>query len=160
MCEFPRVLGWKPQTKMGPYCKIYKKTILAHEFWGDNQYFQSLRPRTAFQWHRACYFLWCTILALGGGGGGAQFSFGGGTSSDLGGTAPKCPRGAGPVENTCACVLGLEHSFPWPRKGLSSEGLSLASEFFCVLDHGLEPGGLDSTSDTHCILNAVGLSIS
>ena len=40
--------------------------------------------------------------------------------------------------------LGLEHSCPWPREGLSSEGLSLASDFFCVL--GLEPCVLDSTS--------------
>ena len=31
--------------------------------------------------------------------------------------------------------LGLEHSCPWPRKGLSSEGLSLAlaSDFFVSL---------------------------
>ena len=31
--------------------------------------------------------------------------------------------------NTCSCVLdlGLEHSCPWPRDGLSSERLSLAS---------------------------------
>ena len=41
-------------------------------------------------------------------------------------------------------VLGLEHSCPWPREGLSSERLSLASDFFCVL--GLEPCVLDSTS--------------
>ena len=35
-------------------------------------------------------------------------------------------------------VLGLEHSCPWPREGLSSEGLSLAlaSDFFCVLGLG------------------------
>ena len=33
--------------------------------------------------------------------------------------------------------LGLEHSCPWPRECLSSERLSLASDFFCVL--GLEP---------------------
>ena len=26
---------------------------------------------------------------------------------------------------------GLEHSCPWPREGLSSEGLSLASDFLC-----------------------------
>ena len=45
---------------------------LAHEFCGDNQYLGSLRPQTAIQWHRACYFLWGTILAWG-----AQFSFGG-----------------------------------------------------------------------------------
>ena len=30
-------------------------------------------------------------------------------------------------------VLGLEHSCPWPRECLSSERLSLASDFFCVL---------------------------
>ena len=30
-------------------------------------------------------------------------------------------------------VLGLEHSCPWPREDLSSEGLSLASDFFVSL---------------------------
>ena len=29
--------------------------------------------------------------------------------------------------------LGLKHSCPWPREGLSSEGLSLASDFFVSL---------------------------
>ena len=29
------------------YYKICKKTVLVHEFWGDNQYLGSLRPRTA-----------------------------------------------------------------------------------------------------------------
>ena len=43
-------------------------------------------------------------------------------------------------------VLGLEHSCPWPRECLSSERLSLASDFFCVLGLGLEPCVLDSTS--------------
>ena len=45
-------------------------------------------------------------------------------------------------------VFGLEHSCPWPRECLSSEGLSLAlaSDFFCVLGLGLEPCVLDSTS--------------
>ena len=45
--------------------------------------------------------------------------------------------------------LGLEHSCPWPRECLSSERLSLASDFFCVfgLGLGLEPCVLDSTSD-------------
>ena len=33
----------------GVYCKIYEKTVLAHEFWGDNQYFGSLSPRIALQ---------------------------------------------------------------------------------------------------------------
>ena len=55
--------GVKPQKK-GPYYKICKKAVLSHEFWGNNQYLGSLRPRTALQWHQACYFLWGTILAL------------------------------------------------------------------------------------------------
>ena len=42
--------------------------------------------------------------------------------------------------------LGLEHSCPWPRECLSSERLSLASDFFCVLGLGLEPCVLDSTT--------------
>ena len=42
--------------------------------------------------------------------------------------------------------LGLEHICPWPREGLSSEGLSLALDFFCVLGLGLEPCVLDYTS--------------
>ena len=29
--------------------------------------------------------------------------------------------------------LGVKHSCPWPREGLSSEGLSLASDFFVSL---------------------------
>ena len=47
------------------------------------------------------------------------------------------------LESTWACVLG-----PWPREGLSSVGLSLAStsDIFCVLGLGLEPCVLDSTS--------------
>ena len=47
------------------------------------------------------------------------------------------------LESTCACVLG---PWPWPRECLSSERLSLASFFFCVLGLGLEPCVLDSTS--------------
>ena len=42
--------------------------------------------------------------------------------------------------------LGLELSCPWPREVLSLEGLSLASDFFCVLGLGLEPCVLDSIS--------------
>ena len=45
--------------------------------------------------------------------------------------------------------LGLEHSCPWPRECLSSERLSLASDFFCVLGLGLEPCVLDSTCAHH-----------
>ena len=54
--------------------------------------------------------------------------------------------------------LGLEHSFPWPRVGLSSEGLSLvlASEFFCVL--GLEPCVLNSTSGNYIFIHQVTLA--
>ena len=49
------------------------------------------------------------------------------------------------LKNKCACVVGLEHSCPWPRDGLSWERLYLASDFFCVL--GLESCVLDSTPD-------------
>ena len=48
--------------------------------------------------------------------------------------------------------LGLEHSCPWPRECLSSERLSLASDFFCVLGLGLEPCVLDSTSDAYRLI--------
>ena len=41
------------------------------------------------------------------------------------------------LKNTFACVLGLEHSCPWPWKGLSSEELSLASDFFVSLTSSL-----------------------
>ena len=56
--------GVKPQKK-GLYNKICKKTVLAHEFWGNNQYLGSLRTRIALQSHRACYFLLGSILAWG-----------------------------------------------------------------------------------------------
>ena len=61
-------------------------------------------------------------------------------------------------------VLDLEHSCPWPRQGLSSEGLSLALAsdffcvlglglgFFCVLGLGLDPYVLDSTSAKYLCL--------
>ena len=49
---------------------------------------------------------------------------------------------------------GLEHSCPWPREGLFSERLSLASDFFCVLGLGLEPSVLDSTSASNLHLLA------
>ena len=51
--------------KRGLNYKICEKTVLAHEFRGDNQYLGSLRPRTALQWQQVCYFLWGTILAWG-----------------------------------------------------------------------------------------------
>ena len=56
---------WGETTKKGSLLQNLQKTVLAHEFWGDNQYLRSLRPRTALQWHRASYFLWGTILVLG-----------------------------------------------------------------------------------------------
>ena len=41
---------WGEITKInGLYCKVYEKTTLAHKFWGNNQYFGSLRPRIALQ---------------------------------------------------------------------------------------------------------------
>ena len=76
---------------MGRYCKISETTVLAHEFQGDNQYLGSLRPRTALQWHRACYFFGGTILAWG-----AQFSFWG--EAVIWGARPQiAPRGVGPA---------------------------------------------------------------
>ena len=59
--------------------KAIVKTVLVYEFWGDNQHLGSLRPRTAFQWHPACYFLWGTIPVWE-----AQAVI-------WGGTAPVCP---------------------------------------------------------------------
>ena len=55
----------------GLYCKNCEKTVLAHEFWGDNQYFESLSLRTTLQGTEHVTFLG-TILAWG-----AQFLCGG-----------------------------------------------------------------------------------
>ena len=45
--------------------------------------------------------------------------------------------------------LGLEHSCPWLREGLS---VALASDFFCVAAGlGLGHCVLDSTSDSHVV---------
>ena len=52
---FPRSRERRPKKRSLP--NIFKKSILAHEFLGDDQYFGGLKPRTALQWHRACYFL-------------------------------------------------------------------------------------------------------
>ena len=86
-CDFPRVLGWNHK-KNGFSLQNLQKTVLAHEFWGggDDHYFGSLRPRIALQGHRACYFLWSTILAWGG----HNFRFGG-HKQWFGITAPECP---------------------------------------------------------------------
>ena len=83
-------------TKKDLYHKICEKTVLAQEFWSYNQYLGSLRPRTALQWHRGCYFLWGTILA---------WVMGGGHNSRLGGHKQwfgrvwprNAPRGVGPA---------------------------------------------------------------
>ena len=88
--------GVKPQ-KNGSSLQNLQKTVLALDFWGDNQYLGSLRPRTAFQWHRARYFLLGTILAWG-----AQFLFGG-TNRDLGGTALECP----PWRRACCKITAI-----------------------------------------------------
>ena len=68
--------------------KIYENTVLAHEFWGDNQYFESLRRRTAL------FF-------------GAQSSRLGGAQTVVWGARPRkapLPRGAG-LGTTCDSVL-------------------------------------------------------
>ena len=55
MREFSRISEVKPQKKIIFITKTAKKTVLAHEFWGDNQYLGSLRPRTALQWHHRLF---------------------------------------------------------------------------------------------------------
>ena len=91
----------KPDRKKGFCCKICEKTVLAHEFWGDNQYFGSVRPRTALQWHQAFYFLWGIILAWG-----AQFSFGVALAVIWGARPRNAPREAGPETQYAQPALG------------------------------------------------------
>ena len=86
MCKF-----WGEYQKKNFHCKICKKST--HEYWVNDQYFGVLRPRTELQWHRAYYFLWDTILALGD-----PFLAWGDTSSDLGARLRNTPRGAGPKQ--------------------------------------------------------------
>ena len=109
MRGFSRILGWrqkklnfhlknariftnsgvKPQKKKDLYYTFWKKkTVLAHEFWGDNHYLGSLRPQTALSGTEPVTFF------------GAQSSLGRhsscleGTSSDLGRARPRnAPRG-------------------------------------------------------------------
>ena len=81
--------GVRPHKKGSLLQNLRKKTVLDHEFWGDKQYFGGLSLRTALQWYLACHFLWGTILAWGG-----SILVWGITSTDLGGTAPKCPPSA------------------------------------------------------------------
>ena len=91
---------------------------LAHEFCGDNQYLGSLRPQTAIQWHRACYFLWGTILARG-----AQFSFGG-HKQRFGGQGP----GMSPVASG---LLQLYSNFIKIKKGICPEMYAKFHEIRC-----------------------------
>ena len=85
MRKFPQIPEWNHKKK-GLYYKICEKAVFSHEFWGDNPYLGSRRSQTVLKWHRACYFLWGTILAWGG-----RFIVWGGTSSDLGDTFSECP---------------------------------------------------------------------
>ena len=57
-------------------------------------------------------------------------------------TCPLCPLSSALASRIL--VLGLEHSCPWSRKGLSSRSRSLVLDFFCVV--GLEGCVLDSAS--------------
>ena len=52
--------------KKGLHRDICEKAVLAHVFCGVDQHFGSFKPRTALQWHRACYFLSGTILVWRG----------------------------------------------------------------------------------------------
>ena len=71
------------KTKKNRYREICEKTVLAHKFWGADQYFGGLRSQNALQWQRPSYSFWGTILLKG-----AQFLFEG-TSSDLAGARPR-----------------------------------------------------------------------
>ena len=103
---YPKIYGnfhefWGETTKTnGIYCKIYEKTVLAREFWGDNQYFGNLRPRTALHSTEPVNFF------------GAQSSLGGGCKHDLEGHGLGIPpHGAGPVLKfyTLAAMLIIFH---------------------------------------------------
>ena len=164
MRGFSRILDSRPQSKVDKvfnlkYARIFtnsglkttkkrflllkssQTTVLVHEFLGDNQYFRSLRPRTALQWHRASNFLWGTILALGG----HNSRLGGGEQAVIWGARPRnAPRGAGPECNMLKTFAlknngkFTDHNLeklcpwprpfrPWPRDGLSLKSSSLAS---------------------------------
>ena len=91
----------KDKKKNGLYHRICEKSVLAHGFWIDGQYFESLRPRTVLQWLRTCYYLWGTILALGG-----TILVWGAQAVIWGGTASECsPRGTGPVNAYLAIIF-------------------------------------------------------
>ena len=79
-------------TKKGLYYKSAKKTVLAHEFWGDNQYLGSLRARTCTSVALSLllslghnFRLGGTILIWG------HIFYLGGTFSDLGRHGPRMP---------------------------------------------------------------------
>ena len=48
--------SWGETRKKRVFIAKSKKTVLAYEFWDDNQYFGSLRHRTALQCRRTYYF--------------------------------------------------------------------------------------------------------
>ena len=97
--------SWDEATKaVGVYCKIYEKTVLAHEFQGDNQYFSSNCTPIA----PSLLIFWGTSLAWGAQllFGGAQFSFGGGHKQSLrGDTAPECS----PVAPGLRCLCHVDY---------------------------------------------------
>ena len=70
--------------KRGLHCKICKKVVLAHEYWVDDQYLEVSETELHFNGTKPVTFF------------GAQSSLGGGNKQWFGGgTAPKCPCGAG-----------------------------------------------------------------
>ena len=89
--------GVKPQKNLG------LKDSSSHKFWRNIQYLGSLWPRTALQWHRACYFLWGTILTWG-----ALFLFVEAQVGILGGARPRnVPRGVGPALSLQQSTIAL-----------------------------------------------------
>ena len=70
------------------YRIIFEITLPGKQGW---RYGKRIRPRTAFQWHRACYFVWDTILVWG-----SAILVWGGTSSDLREHGPGMPLTVAP----------------------------------------------------------------
>ena len=91
----PQIQGWKQKTGLGrkilglvlAFTHVFCPGTKPHSrLGGYKQYFGEHRPKNVLQCHRASYFLSGHNPRLGG-----TLLAWGGTSSDLGGTAPKCP---------------------------------------------------------------------
>ena len=78
--------GMKSQKQTVFIAKSPQKTVLAHELWGDDQYFESLQASKGTPAAQSLLISFGHNPRLGEG----HNSLLGGTSRDLGGTAPEC----------------------------------------------------------------------